>query len=76
MKIQLKTRAAGRLAGGPGDVLDVSSADGKALVDGGYAIDVTPKAVQKPVQVETATADPVVETATPPKVTRRKRAKK
>ena len=75
MKVQLKTLAAGKYNGRPGDVITVSSEDGKALVAGGYAAAVgilSPKSKQ----IETATADPVVEKAVKPRAVRRKRAKK
>jgi len=76
MKVQLKTLAAGpNYNGRPGDVISVSSEDGKALVAGGYAAAVGILS-PKPKQIETATAEPVVEKAVKPKPVRRKRAKK
>lgn len=75
MKVKLKTLAAGKYSGRPGDVISVSSEDGRALISGGYAVSVGVFAA-KPRAIETATADPVVEKAVKPSPVRRKRAKK
>jgi len=75
MKVQLKTLAAGPISGKPGDTIEVSAEQGKALIAGGYAVRVGVFQA-KPRPIETATADPVAEKAVKPRVVRRKRAKK
>jgi hypothetical protein len=68
MRIKMKTVSSGP-AGcfQPGDERDVSDAEGSALVRGGYADDVTPRAtlhVPRPIEVAVAPArevsDPVI----------------